>query len=91
MPKVYVEGLHDYYETEDADPDKSVICVRWGRETGDVQVVTRLRDAEVFFSEDSDAVIPAKYGWHVELDRRGINELIRNLRRARDQAFGRDE
>lgn len=27
----------------------------------------------------------------VHLDRRGINDLIRHLRRARDQAFGRDE
>lgn len=31
------------------------------------------------------------HGWHVDLDRYQINELIRVLRRARDQAFGRDE
>lgn len=30
-------------------------------------------------------------GWHVTLDRAGINRLIRVLRRARDAAFGRDE
>lgn len=30
-------------------------------------------------------------GWHVDLDRSQVNELIRVLRRARDQAFGRDE
>lgn len=30
-------------------------------------------------------------GWHVNLDRQQVNELIRVLRRARDQAFGRDE
>lgn len=35
--------------------------------------------------------IPAQQGWYVGLDRRGINDLIRVLRRARDQAFGRDE
>jgi hypothetical protein len=28
---------------------------------------------------------------YVTLNRSGINDLIRNLRRARDQAFGRDE
>jgi hypothetical protein len=28
---------------------------------------------------------------YVDLTRNGINDLIRNLRRARDQAFGRDE
>lgn len=30
-------------------------------------------------------------GFYVQLDRPGINDLIRKLRRARDQAFGRDE
>lgn len=30
-------------------------------------------------------------GWYVNLDRHQINDLIRILRRARDQAFGRDE
>ena len=30
-------------------------------------------------------------GWHVDLDRDQVNTLIRVLRRARDQAFGRDE
>lgn len=30
-------------------------------------------------------------GMYVQLNRRSINDLIRHLRRARDQAFGRDE
>lgn len=30
-------------------------------------------------------------GWHVDLDRSGINRMIRALRRARDSAFGKDE
>lgn len=30
-------------------------------------------------------------GFYVDLDRTGINKVIRDLRRARDQAFGRDE
>lgn len=30
-------------------------------------------------------------GMYMQLDRRGCNELIRKIRRARDQAFGRDE
>lgn len=29
-------------------------------------------------------------GWFVQLDRDGINRLIRTLRKARDQAFGAD-
>lgn len=41
----------------------------------------------------TEAPSPIHYtdGFHVQLDRRGINALIRHLRRARDQAFGRDE
>jgi hypothetical protein len=38
-----------------------------------------------------DVIFTAQDGWFIDLDRRGINQLIRNLRRARDQAFGRDE
>lgn len=30
-------------------------------------------------------------GFYLDLDRAGINAVIRSLRRARDQAFGRDE
>lgn len=30
-------------------------------------------------------------GWFMQMDRVGINRLIRILRRARDQAYGRDE
>ncbi len=30
-------------------------------------------------------------GWHVDLHRDQVNDLIRVLRRARDQTFGRDE
>lgn len=33
----------------------------------------------------------AEDGYHVEMDRRGLNDLIRKLRRARDAAFGKDE
>ena len=30
-------------------------------------------------------------GWHLDFDRFRINQLIRNLRHARDSAFGKDE
>ena len=41
--------------------------------------------------ENPPYVILFSEGMFVDLDRRGINDLIRNLRRARDQAFGKDE
>lgn len=40
---------------------------------------------------DSDSkVMEPFYGWHCTLDRDGINKLIKDLRRARDQAYGAD-
>lgn len=91
MPKEYVLSPYEYFKTEDDDPNRPVVCVKWSRESGDLQIVTRLRENEVFYSEDKNDPIPVEYGWYVDLDRRGINDLIRILRRARDQAFGRDE
>lgn len=67
-----------------------IVDVRWGRDQGYVQVVTKAEDAwggrwaEGEGSHFTD-------GMYVNLDREAINRLIRNLRRARDQAFGRDE
>lgn len=75
---------------EGSDPEQPIVEVRWSREMDFVQVVSRSKQAECPSIEESEN-IPARYGWYVELDRRGINELIRNLRRARDQSFGRDE
>ena len=41
--------------------------------------------------EEMKAEGEAFTGWHTTLDRDHINRLIRVLRRARDQTFGRDE
>jgi hypothetical protein len=58
--------------------------IRWSRDAEHVQLATV-----------ADGPPPAgglgAEGWFVSLDRRKINDLIRHLRRARDQAFGRDE
>ena len=96
MPKEYVYGLRLPFVPETSNSPcenrSPVVVVGWDREAGDVQLVSRLREREVFFDPDNpDAPIPCEYGFHVSLDRRGINDLIRHLRKARDQAFGRDE
>lgn len=41
--------------------------------------------------ETEETLLKVWNGYWVQLDRRAVNELIRKLRRARDQAFGRDE
>lgn len=122
MPKEIVYGDSLPFGTPDEPgPARSVVEVRWDREGGDFQIVTRCIDAqtgETFqphpgiqqsgFVDESLTTTAANTvnvtwtlpppsmltfydGFWVDLDRRGINQLIRNLRRARDQAFGRDE
>lgn len=90
MPKEYVEDAWKFDECVDGngDPVDSPplfrVKVGWNRETGVVQIAT------VTENEDVDP-FSVEAGLHVNLDRRGINTLIRHLRHARDQAFGRDE
>jgi hypothetical protein len=90
MPKEYVDDAWDFAEAVDMEgnpvekPPMFRVKVGWNREAGDVQIAT------VNESEDVDQ-FSVESGLHVNLDRRGINKLIRHLRHARDQAFGRDE
>lgn len=92
MPK---EQIHSYQEGQPMllageEPGQFVagdpfpafrVEVGWSRQ-GSVQVATI----------DPDAVLGTREsGLYVELDRVGINQLIRLLRKARDQAYGRDE
>lgn len=91
MPKEVVYGERLRFDDVPEDRwEQPVVVVAWSREHGDVHLVTRLSDAEAPTPEE-EANIPAKYGFHVWLDRQAVNDLIRHLRRARDQAFGRDE
>jgi hypothetical protein len=74
--------------------------VSWGREGGYVQVATTCPDLDravtvakeiVEFKAAHPDETLLTTGYHADLDRARINELIRTLRKARDQAFGRDE
>lgn len=88
MPKetVYGEML-----TSTPNSDRAIVEVRWSREAGDVQVVSKCINALGGRVASDDDGIHYTDGMYVTLDRRGINDVIRHLRRARDQAFGRDE
>lgn len=60
------------------------VTVGWGRESQHVQVAT-------LAGGDYDEVGGnERPGLYVQLDRDGINRLIRSLRKARDAAFGSD-
>lgn len=66
------------------DPVDVGVQVGWGRDSEHVQVATVNTDGAEL------RPTPEGNGWYIQLDRGGINQLIRVLRRARDQAFGAD-
>lgn len=85
MPKETVYDCVNYFNP---DGDKTVVAeLSWGRDRGEVQLATLLVSPSTHtrFTEEVEG------GWFINLDRQGINKLIRDLRRARDQAFGKDE
>lgn len=81
MPKEYVYSTLFVPESKDHPaPEPFRARVSWGRDEGDIQIAT------VDENDGNDGS-----GFFVDLDRHGINSLIRILRKARDQACGRDE
>lgn len=62
------------------------VKVGWDRESGHVQVAT-VAPKMPLVTEDT---YEENNGWHVTMSRYSINQLIRTLRKARDQAFGAD-
>jgi hypothetical protein len=81
MPKEITVG-HTMTDEGGGNAIQGLVQVGW-YDHGLVQISTFSRDPETFETKDS--------GYHVDLDRRQINEIIRHLRKARDRAFGRDE
>lgn len=62
--------------------DDSAMKVGWTKDREHVEMaIVRFRDGAA--PVDADA-------WHTQFDRAGINRLIRVLRQARDDAFGKD-
>jgi hypothetical protein len=64
-----------------------------GWSAGHVQLATCSDDPDALRALGA-AAAPDNVDWRgifLRLDRDGINELIRNLRKARDSAYGRDE
>lgn len=85
MPKEYIESA-EFFPESDNSPRKPIKTkITWSREDagGHVQM-TVFRDEGTYQSEHE---LPM----YMTLERSQINRMIRVLRRARDQAFGRDE
>lgn len=95
MPKETVYGTGPIYgEDSSAIP---IIEVRWSKDVGFVELGTRIvhrADHSNYIptvEEDPERAGAEIRGLFMSFERSQINNLIRNLRRARDQAFGRDE
>lgn len=86
MPKEVVYG-----EQHHSDGIVPITEVRWSSEGGYVQVVTKATDPSDGRVAGESPDTHVTDGYHVDLDRTQINRLIKNLRRARDSAFGKDE
>jgi hypothetical protein len=92
MPKESVFGAQHVFDPDEANPKVPVVHVLWGREQqGTVQIVSRAEDPHGGRWAGDSSETHFTDGMYVNLDRPSINKLIRHLRRARDQAFGRDE
>lgn len=93
MPKAVIEDQFSgkEYRVRDLGSEEfrletqvtNFVQVGWNKHVGTVDIVTR---------EGGDFAAPdERGGFSVNLDRAGVNRLIRSLRTARDAAFGRDE
>lgn len=98
MPAEKVFGIQHAVDTSDGEVlggsaigGVPIVDVRWNRDAGYVQVVTKETDAFGGRLVGDSSATHYTDGLYVDLDRTAINALIRNLRRARDQAFGKDE
>lgn len=100
MPKEQVFSRFRPYT--DKSSAQSVVGVHWGIEQEYVQVSASLFNDDGVEVRGDMSVTQAEgeaaerrrvwsEGFYIDLDRAGINNLIRYLRRARDQSFGRDE
>lgn len=95
MPKERIEGRWGEDSTFTLD-----LNVAWGRDDEEVMVGVvfepRLKDGpQTLWEYLNTWSVAEKEGlsslWFSAYDRRKLNDLIQVLRRARDQAFGRDE
>lgn len=78
MPREYIRTPLDH-----DDEHETIIDLGWSREAEYVQLGVIKREKVTHNTVHE--------GMYSQMDRSTINDLIRKLRRARDQAFGRDE
>lgn len=87
MPK---ETIGREMQTSEDYP-RSRVILKWGRESGDCQIGVEFDEWFSFHKDAGDREV-AEYRslWFSFETREDFNRLIRSLRKARDDVFGRD-
>lgn len=85
MPKEFIEDQYTGHDDDAVAAGSSArVRVGWSKEAEHVEVATVAPHAlPLDLASEGN-------GWFVQLDRSGLNRLIRTLRKARDQAYGSD-
>lgn len=92
MPKEIIRNRHDGQINDDGSiADATFIHLGWSKGHAQAELAVFRPKDPMRFRANGDASFDEVDGWCAQLDRAGINRLIRTLRTARDQAFGRDE
>jgi hypothetical protein len=82
--RFYGQEIVDHSTGLPVETECTYAHVGWTKDLAHVELAVLNRDEPEFPGD-------TRRGWFVQLDRPGINHLIRSLRKARDQAYGRDE
>lgn len=94
MPKQRINGRYNGSIASQTDGDDCTdniyTQVGWQKDGEYVELFTIFPKATLVMPSGAKASF-VQPGWCASLDRNGINELIKTLRKARDDAFGRDE
>lgn len=90
MPKTIINSAYYGQEVTDIHGDKhpaesTRLHVGWTKDQNHLEIAVLNQLVESAHPGDSAP------GWFMQLDRAGCNRAIRALRKARDEAFGRDE
>lgn len=103
---VVLDGAEQDRQVEMTSPDNDAVKVAWSKESEHVELaVCQMVDGTFvehgFLSEigepegENDPKVVLRLAQltprYIQMDRHGINRLIRILRKARDDAYGRDE
>lgn len=86
LPDTLQQPAQQYYLPASTTVSSSTPVQGWMRLSAG-----RGQEATIAGPDGVHELVPAWQGWHMPLDRQQINQLIIELRRARDVAYGRDQ